>query len=402
MGSYCCYWLLMFNLLGGLPEGEWESLSGEKFVGRTSALSAEQVHLVTESGERDLKIAEVLRFQAATEAGRAEASNAAAKSPGEARLVDGSVFGFQSVSHPDGESTLEFDNPRLGTFQITAAKLASLKLQKEDRRYAESWRNLLGKENQGDRLILKKEDVLDFLEGVVGEISPDKIKFLLDNEELEVNRERIYGVIYSRPVEVPQQGVRLIIKGGDRFVGESVSLEGENCRIHLVGGESLLFPAELVTELDFSLGKVKYLSELDPRSVDYTPMFNVTWEYRRDKSLDGQSIRLNRIAYSRGLAIHSKTVLTYRLPAGYRRFRSLMGIDDEISKVGGDVDVLIESIDESGVGKELLRKDVRLHEQPQTVDLEIEGVRDLRITVDFGEGLDIGDHLDLAEARIVR
>jgi len=397
-----CYWLLLLNLLGGFPEGEWEMLSGEKYVGRTTSLSGGQAHLAATTEERDLNIGEVLRFQASVESGKSITPSGVSVSHGQARLIDGSVFGFQSVSHIDGETTVEFQSDRLGAFRIPTNRVVSLRLQKEDRRLAESWRNLLSKESQEDRLIVRKEEVLDFLGGVIGEISPSKIKFLLDNEELEVNAERIYGVIYARNVELPQQGVRVVFRGGDRFVGEGVSLAGDNCRIEMAGGETLQVPSESIVELDYSFGKVQYLSELEPRSVDYTPMFNVTWQYRRDKSLDGNPIRLNRKSFSRGLSIHSKTVLTYRLPAGYRRFRAIMGIDDEITRVGGDVDVVIEGLDRDGVASELLRKDVRLHEPSQPIDLEIDGVSDLRITVDFGEGLDIGDHLDLAEARIVR
>lgn len=402
MWFYGYHWLVMFTLWGGLPQGEWESLSGEKFAGKTTSLTAEQAHIVTTSEERDLPIGEVLRFQAAVELGKTGGSPAAIAMPGEAKLIDGSVFGFQKVSHPDGELLLEFTSDRIGTFKIPTNQVASIRLQKEDRRLAESWKNLLAKESQEDRLIVKKEEVLDFLGGVIGEVSPERIKFFLDNEEIEVNAERVYGLIYSRKVELPQQGVRVLLKGGDRFVGQKVSLDGENCRVDLGGDEPLQIPAASVVELDYSFGKVQYLSELEPRSVEYTPMFNVTWQYRRDKSLDGNPIRLNRKVFSRGLSIHSKTALTYRLPSGYRRFRGLMGIDDEISKVGGDVDVVIESLDSNGVAKELLKANVHLHEPPRPVDLEIEGARDLRITVDFGEGLDIGDHLDLAEARIVR
>lgn len=400
MTSMSCLWLLMLPMLAGLPDGEWETLAGEKIVGQAVAVGAGEVRVKTEAGERTLPIGELLRFQAASEGKRKEAT--ILKSVGHAVLVDGSRFGFDQVRHVDGELILEFKNSTLGTFQLPTARIASLRLQREESGLREAWQKLLEKSGQDDRLIIRKEDVLDFLGGVVGEISPERIKFLLDSEEHEVKADRVYGVIYAREIDPPREGVRVLLKGGESFVCRAVIQEDEKCRLDLPDDDSLVVPSEAVAELDYSFGKVQYLSDLEPVSVQYTPMFNVTWQYRRDRSLDGNPLRLNRRNYSRGLAIHSKTVLVYRLPVGYRRFRTLMGIDEEITRVGGDVIVLLEGLDEEGTPRELLNARVRLREPPRPIDLEIEGVRDLRITVDFGEGLDIGDHLDLVEARIIR
>lgn len=398
MSSSLCGWLVVLQLWGALPDGEWETLGGEKITGKTARLTTNEVQVATTEGNREVKIADVLRFQAKEDEGGGERT----ASSGEARLIDGSRFGFDAAAHAGGEEFLEFQSARLGTFRLPTARVASLRLQKEDRRLSESWGEMLSRAGRDDRLVIRKEEVLDFLEGVIGEIGPQGIKFLLDSEEHEVKSERVYGVIYAREPAVPQEGCLVLLRGGDRFVCEGVGLEGEACVLALAGGAELRVPSEGVREFDYSFGKVQFLSELEPRSVKYTPMFNVTWQYRRDKSLDGNALRLNRKSFTRGLAIHSKTELTYRLPSGYRQFRAVMGIDDEITRTGGDVIVLIEGVNAEGGVRELLNSRVQLNQPPQPIDLDITGWQDLRITVDFGEGLDIGDHLDLAEARIIR
>ena len=51
---------------------------------------------------------------------------------------------------------------------------------------------------------------------------------------------------------------------------------------------------------------------------------------------------------------------------------------------------------------ELYRQAISGRDQPRTLDLDISGIRRLRILVDFGERLDIADHLHLCNARILK
>ena len=48
------------------------------------------------------------------------------------------------------------------------------------------------------------------------------------------------------------------------------------------------------------------------------------------------------------------------------------------------------------------RPAARGSEPAKPLDLDVSGVRRLTILVDFGENLDTADHLDLAEARLVK
>ena len=56
----------------------------------------------------------------------------------------------------------------------------------------------------------------------------------------------------------------------------------------------------------------------------------------------------------------------------------------------------------AGDDKVLWEGEVRSTDPPIDLDLEIMGVRRLKITVDFGDDLDIADFLDLADARFTK
>ena len=57
----------------------------------------------------------------------------------------------------------------------------------------------------------------------------------------------------------------------------------------------------------------------------------------------------------------------------------------------------------SGDGKILFDGEIKGREPPRPLDLDVVGVRDLEILVDFGSDVsDIGDHLDLVDAKLIR
>jgi hypothetical protein len=88
--------------------------------------------------------------------------------------------------------------------------------------------------------------------------------------------------------------------------------------------------------------------------------------------------------------------LVYRLPAGFQRFKTLVGIDDAV-RPRGHVRLVIRADDR--VLEELTVTGV---DKAIPLDLDISGAGRLAILVDFGDDLDVADHLDLCEARIVK
>ncbi len=117
---------------------------------------------------------------------------------------------------------------------------------------------------------------------------------------------------------------------------------------------------------------------------------------RKDTNLGGGPLELDGRAYSKGLALHSRTELVYRMPGDFRRFQATVGIDDAVRPRGnvhfvlrGDDRVLFESV-------------VAGTDPPKPLDVDISGVRRLSVLVDFGDDLDVADHFDLCEARIVK
>jgi hypothetical protein len=124
--------------------------------------------------------------------------------------------------------------------------------------------------------------------------------------------------------------------------------------------------------------------------------FKAFYHYRRDKGFDHSPLKLGGKTYGKGLSLASRTELVYRLPGRFRKFKAVVGIDDSTRETG---DVLVQIV---GDGKPLWQGEVRGGEPPRELEFEIEGTKRLEIVVDYGKGLDIGDRLNLCEARVTK
>lgn len=144
-------------------------------------------------------------------------------------------------------------------------------------------------------------------------------------------------------------------------------------------------------------GRRVYLGDLAPATVEEQGAFGVTWKHAVDTNLDGSPLVLGGVRHERGLVLHSRARLAWDLGGRFLRLRARLGISDLLGNEG-DCAIVI-----SADGKPLLeRPRVRGGRPPESVDLDLTGVKRLEILVDFGERFDIGDHLALADAYLVR
>lgn len=144
-------------------------------------------------------------------------------------------------------------------------------------------------------------------------------------------------------------------------------------------------------------GRRVYLGDLTPAKVEEAGAFDVTWPHRVDRNLDGGPIRVAGRRYARGIVVHSKARVAWKLDGGYERLHAVIGIEDLVANVG-DCAVTV-----AGDGKTLWQRDsLRGRDGGVDLDLPLAGVKELAVVVDFGARYDIGDHVALADAYLVK
>ena len=76
-----------------------------------------------------------------------------------------------------------------------------------------------------------------------------------------------------------------------------------------------------------------FLSDLKPADLVQKSKQGMKETLRQNKNLDNGSLQIGDVPYSKGLAIHAYTELTYNLDGKYQKFDAVLGMD---AQVGGD------------------------------------------------------------------
>ncbi len=117
-----------------------------------------------------------------------------------------------------------------------------------------------------------------------------------------------------------------------------------------------------------------YLSDLTPSKVEETPFFGHRLPLRNNVNLLGEPLKMNGQTYDRGVAVHSRCVLTYDLNGRYSPFEALVGFD-EAARGKGRVDCRVFAD-----GKEIYSNpDLRADGPPVKLSLPVAGAEQLRL-----------------------
>ena len=190
----------------------------------------------------------------------------------------------------------------------------------------------------------------------------------------------------------------LVGKDGSILPFSAIEYVGAKLSVTAEGVSDLAVKLSDVAEIRFNSDRSVYLADLEPAKVLQVGMFDVVFPFRKNRSTTGGPLRLGGQTYARGLGLHSRCDLTYKLDGEYVAFVALAGIDDKAPARGS------ATLKVLGDGKELIEP-LKLAGGAQGVPVRcsLKGVKTLKIVVDFGDdGTDIGDHVSLAIARLVK
>jgi len=181
----------------------------------------------------------------------------------------------------------------------------------------------------------------------------------------------------------------------------------------LYGAERTVPPGK-VAGLYFKNGRVIYLSDLAPSKVDENANYirgpeplpgDLAFPWQRDANAgDLGRLRLRGQEYRKGLGVHARSALTFNVAGGFSKFQAVVGIDDHAIRLTGLDPVGNVTFIVKGDGKVLERREgVTSRSAPISLAVDIRGIKELTLLVDFGEDRSgQGDFGDWALARIIR
>lgn len=326
-------------------------------------------------------------------------------------------------------------------FQVETASLALEHVKtgavgSDQVRREEEWTRLLRTPAAEDRLVVVRADALDTFPGIVLGVDEKAVRFESDGEILPIPRARVAGIIYHQgpqPMRRPEIAV-LHDRTGSRIALADFTLDMEKATLSWVsasGTPSGVLPLDLLSQIELPQWNLVALSSLKPVFMEQSPFFtwgDVATEPGSPKDLfqrltvprfgdrnDGKAngagetggvpqsgdtsaspARLDGRSFDDALVLRARTLLRYDLNGAYIRLRGRAGVDDHL-RPGGRVRLRILG-DEAVLFDEVLRGD----KKARPLDLALDGVGQLAITVDFPDGFDGAAQVVLADVKLTK
>jgi NPCBM/NEW2 domain len=375
-----------------------QTLSGKKVTGDLVGLDRQMVIVRPAGGDPvRVPIADVLQVDLTP----AEAPPKWAHTAVE--LTDGSVLHCSKVEVAGDQFDLTVI-PDLHV-KVPATTVFTVLRDAHDPKVRQDWQDFLTKRGRLDMVVVRSDGKLNGLEGTFGPGSGDAIEFTpsATGQKRAVKLARAQGLIFVQKPnpDAPNPLCRVTDAVGNLLVAADVVLNADGLAVTTVSGAHFdLKDAKQLAKLDFSKGKLAYLSDVNPTRDAVTlvteddDLYARFVRFRKDLNLDNGPIRLGGKQYPKGVTLHAGAQLTYDVGGDYKELRATLGVDDGV-ETESPVEVVIE-----GDGRELFRGKVSRKDPPRPLAVDVRGVKDLRIGVRATGLLDFGAQATLADAKV--
>lgn len=296
-----------------------------------------------------------------------------------------------------------------GTIRIPVTATSWVLLKAQSSKDRQSWNEKLSKKRKRDAVAVLKKDtenpdgILNMVEGTLGKGDTEgkTIEFapVGANKAIPVPQANLFGLVYLRSLDASARPVicKVIDMQQSEFLVSALAVEKQSMKLTTSSGTTFDLPLDSIHKVDFSRGKLAYLSDMEPTRLVLTMDEDRISTFRKDTNLDGGPLKIQGTIYPKGLSMLATTEVEYDLKGEYREFHALAGFDD---LVGGIDDKVILEID--GDGKQLAKLELsrsdKLRVKP--VHLAIKDVQRLRIVVRSPGALDFGRHIDLVNPQV--
>lgn len=369
--------------------------SGDRAV--TLANFVPDKHLVLKNGDAfaEVPLADVVQLQFT------DASPPITVGSGAALWLDGgSRFSVTEVS--SDETHIIFDSPFAGAGKVELDRVRAITFHKNatEAAFSSEFAAYLKKAPRTDLLILANGAQTMTLEGVFIRLDAQSVTFKWKDTEQTVARARVHALILApvrRFTDDRSKFVAALGVDGSIVEGLLSSLAPDKAALEVPGVGRVAIELANVHAIDFVSGRAVAVSSLEPAQVEETPFFDHVFSFRRDKSVSGSQLSIGGVKFSHGLGVHSRSVLTYNIGKQYRRLTGAIGIDDAVGRLG---DVVFRVIAD---GREIFNSgNVKGGQPPRRISLDVTGVQTLVLEVDFGADMDVGDHANWANLRLIK
>jgi hypothetical protein len=245
---------------------------------------------------------------------------------------------------------------------------------------------------------------LGALSGIEGERK--LIRYQADGKDQQLPLSRIAAIGFNNDLARARrpkgQFYRLTLADGTRLSATNVNGDGTTWTAQTLFKDTVRISWVNLVSIDVEQAKAIWLSDLKPAAYQYHSYDGEQFTWAADRCVTGDALRLKTAAgestFDRGIGLHAECTIAYSLAGKYKWFEALAGLD---AKTGIKGDAIIAVLVD-GKEQELKKKGLlTLTGGPIAINLDVTGVKELKIAVKRANAGNVQDHVNLAEARLV-
>lgn len=248
-----------------------------------------------------------------------------------------------------------------------------------------------------DRLFLKVQEEVESVSGVTVSLSSEELKAQIEGADQAIPRSRLVALVVAQPTakdEVTPATVTL--RDGSTLPCQIDSLQEGKLLALLPPGGKLEIPWSAVASVSIRSRRVAYLSDLEPTTIEQRSIAFLDVPWRRDRSVMGRPLTLANRTFEKGIGVHATSRLTFAVSGKYDELAAEIGIDAETAGKGDCVFSVLAD------GESVFSQRVKGSDPPRSILVDIRGKQEVTLIVDAGEGLDLADHADWCDVRLIK
>lgn len=240
-------------------------------------------------------------------------------------LVDGTQIFGSSFQLQNGRAQVGLDENT--QCELASSVVANVQLQDLTDVQQTQWQAITSSAITADMLvIIRSPESLDKIEGVVQRIDDEAVQFDFDGQIVNAPRAKLAGVrFYSKPkTDYPE--LKAVVEdrlGGIWRASDLSTVDESTVQVELQGGQSVTLPRAMLAKIDFSVGSMKYLAQIEPLQQQIQSQFGFKQLEGPLNSLFGMHVIEQRVIPGQApepeLEFLGRGKVTYRVPQGFQR-----------------------------------------------------------------------------------
>ena len=393
---------------------ELKTVAGETTNGRLAAIGIDSVTLESKSGKVIFSFDQIESIDFGVAAQPPSGLSA------QITLVDGSNIQAKSFSKKSSTFDVIFHCELEHALEARFIDAIRFRTYQNDAEHTRQWREILADTTrEGDALVVNRSGELSTVEGVVGDLVGEKIAFSIEDRTAQVALSKIDAILFfhANNQDWAKPICEITLPDQSRVLARKLQWNEAELTVTSVCGAEFNFPVSVLSQINFSLGRDVFLSDVTPSTNDWQPLVTSSRIYEKlrklklariNKSFSGQPLSLKfesktelsfaaeRKQYEKGFAIQGGGKLAFALKGQYERLTGLVGFDPEAS-ISGDVlfSVLVD-------GKVCFEKRM-VNEKianPIELDVDVTDAKRVVFQVDYQDARSVGDQIHLVNLKV--